>query len=355
MTTTSGYGRRVGDAWQTLSDRCIRGERDRSLTVWDDNRRAPAWPTSQVIAAAIARTPLVNDGWDEVDRLTNGLRDFWVGDAYCDMPRRALRRGHRYYDDNAWVALNLLQAAILKSQGDPAVSVAEEFSSARRILAFLQGGEDHERGGIWWRVGYDSRNACSTAPSGLVALRVVEVERALDIEGSDHSELVSFALRCAQFVESLTQSDGLVADNVNNRGEVELTRHSYNQGTALGLHLQLARITGDGVYLGKARKIAEAVQETFTGDRLWREPPCFVAILLRHLLALGAVDRDPRWSAFASDWLNRVEEQGRDPNTGFYIAGGIGHYDGSVSLDQAGVAQVQFLLDWPDDMRQWIC
>ncbi|MEW6555456.1 MAG: hypothetical protein AB1384_14360 [Actinomycetota bacterium] len=110
------------------------GRRRRRKTVvrdgpWLFARRATLWPLTQVLRAAVDLAAINLLDLEVTDRLLAGLEDHRNGDAYDSGPGN----GKRYYDDNAWLALALLDAAEL--------GVAGGAEAARRLLGFIRGGE----------------------------------------------------------------------------------------------------------------------------------------------------------------------------------------------------------------------
>lgn len=350
--------------WSALDDRCVRPSRGESLVVREGvGRAAAAWPTSQVVSAALARvgalvgTPRADEARSAYAGLDRGMRNFQVRNYFTESRVKSARRHAVFYDDNAWIALNLVEAALLQLQGVLPGDSLPNIVRARGVLHLLMWGQDTRDGGVLWQVGGDTRNACSTAPAGLLALRIVEAERAHGgIPLADHGELIAFAQRCAGFIELLRDSRGLIADHIRRDGRIEPSVYSYNQGTALGLSLQLHRITHDEVSLRSAHAGAVASVDYYSDDdRLWRESPAFVAIYLRHLATLRHHSGDDVGAALEADWLNRLTAEARNSRTGFYTRGGVGHYDGSVSLDQAGIVAARFAALWPPDLVPYLC
>ncbi len=134
----------------------------------------------------------------------------------------------RYYDDNEWLVLALLEThAIL---GDAAY-----LDRAERAMRFVLSGRDEFLGdGIYWRESdRASKNACSNAPAALAAYRLYEVTGNPEYLSAGNT-LLDWTLRTLADPE-----DGLVWDNVRLDGSVEKTKWSYN--TALTLQALGAR------------------------------------------------------------------------------------------------------------------
>jgi predicted alpha-1,6-mannanase (GH76 family) len=353
------------DGWQALRSRCIRERRGTSLIVVEGGQRdAHLWPTSQVVSAALARavvfattesaTALVVNPANDAADLDAGLARYQLADVYADSVRRVFSRPNVYFDDNAWIALNLLQTGLLQVRrvlpGDPNDAAAR----ARAVVEFLGTGESPD-GGVEWKLGGDTRNACSTAPAGLAALRLVELERVLNLTSDDHGELIAFAIRCSEFVLSLQNTEGVIADHLRADGSIEPSVYSYNQGTTIGLHLALGRIAESSAAIETAGALARTSTAYYTEpDRLWRESPAFVAILLRHLAVLRADTGTDVGQSLQTQWLAQALNA-RDPVTGFYTGNGIGSYDGSIALDQAGIVAALFVSLMPRDLVSDLC
>jgi len=290
---------------------------------WPGAGRAAVWPLSQVLAAAV---DLVRAGWieaAEVHELLTILDTYRDGDGFGPFPGER----PRYYDDNAWLALDLLDAADVLG----AAGLADR---AARTFRFIREGE-HPDGGVYWvESPRRSRHTCSTAPAGLVAVGLAE--RAADRDGRD--DLLAFAGRCdAYLTRALRRDDALYADKVDDDGTRDEAIYAYNQGTPVALAVARFDTTGDRSHLDDAEASAAASLAYFgVDDRLWRHEPCFNAIWLRNLRALG----DPAVEAVTAAYADRLWDEGRDPRTGWFTGGGIGRYDRGGVLDQAGVVQV---------------
>jgi hypothetical protein len=289
-------------------------------------RRASLWTLVNVIAgaadlAAIGRDP-------GVEQLLATLPRYRSGDAFAPAP------GHRsrYFDDNAW--LGLLSLRLFRRTGED-----EHVRLATDLLRFVRRGEAPQRG-VLWVEGSSSRNACSTAPAAELAI-------ALHLHQPDPDSM-AFAERSLDWLRrTLGRHDGLIADHVDG-DTVEPTVWSYNQGAAAGAHRLLALATDDPIAASVARRTGEASLGVFDNDRLWREPPPFLAVWFRELLA--SEDDGVRHAARArlASYLQRVIQQARDPRTGMFTAAGIGSYDGRSTIDQAAFVQLFALGDGID-------
>lgn len=319
---------RAALGWAALERVCVERDRRGHLLVRQGVRGQPAflWPYSQVLHAAVVLDRLRPGAHPVSPELLAGLASFRRGPALAD----SVGGRQRYFDDNAWVGL--------------AEVAAGERAMAEATATWVRTGED-PRGGVAWREGLDSRHACSTGAAALLVLRLAEGA------GADRTGALAFARRCRAFLAGpLARPDGLVADHVDADGRVQSTAWTYNQGLALGVDVLLHR-AGEAAALDRARELAGRTLAHFREqDRMWRQPPAFVAVLMRLLLLLHAADGDPAWPAAVDGYLERVWDVGRDPDSGVFRAGGIGRYDEGIALDQAALVGLLALRALPPDV-----
>lgn len=325
------HEQRAASAWSALSRDACRWGPCRAVVregPWPRAGRASLWPYGQVLAAALDLAPLGLGDPAALRRLRRGVLAYRRGRGYA-----ATAWGtERYYDDNAWLGLDLLQA------GDRA--------GARRVLRFVAAASLD--GGVYWvEHGPRSRHTCSTGPAAELAARLA---------AGGEPGARAFAGAALGFLRrELRGADGLYADHVGADGTVEPTLWSYNQGTPVGAGALWHRLTGDGAALVDARETADAALAHFSGDRLWSQAPAFNAIFFRNLLLLDALTGYPPAEPALAAYLDRVWEEARDPVTGWFTRGGIGRYERGGSLDQAGLVQLYALAAWPRSRRTDIC
>lgn len=304
---------------------------------WSGAGTASVWGLSQPLAAAVSMVRLGTLDPAALDPLLEVLERYRIGDAYGPFPGDA----NRYYDDNAWIGLDLVGVHL--ATGD-----AGALAGAERVLRFLREGE-HRRGGVRWVEQSGSpRNTCSTGPSAQLALWVHEL--------TGDQEALAFAQRCRAFLAgTLQREDLLYADNIDQAGRIDEAVYSYNQGTPVGVDVQLHRVTGDESFLDAASAAAQASLAHFgDGDRLWTHAPCFNAIWLRNLVLLDAVRPVPGLWSLIDGYAERLWTEGRNPSTGWFTEGGIGAYERGGVLDQGGVAQILALPAYPRELAATI-
>jgi hypothetical protein len=294
----------AADAWRALTRDAFRRRRG-GLRVVDGpgGRDAPLWPYVHVLWAA-ADIHLLGENVD-MDALAGHLERFARGEAYVATPRER----QRYFDDNAWLGLAALRLA--EATRDTGWS-----DLARRLATFLEQGE-HPAGGIRWREGSESRNTCSTASAAwLHAL----------LEGGGGIERAG---RWLDWLDAtLRRPDRLFADRIE-RDEVHPEAWTYNQGAIVAARAGIGR-ADDG--------LTDAIVAHWDADRLWREPPAFLAIAARAFFQQAPLRER------AVDWLDahllRMVDEARDPVSGWYVRGDLGSYDGRRTIDQAAIVQL---------------
>lgn len=331
------HAERAREAWRALAVNCTwnrGGERFALEGPGRGSAGAPLWPLSQVLAAAIdvaglqarADEPPGHDSDGLVTGLRRGLERYRIKEAYG--PNPGVR--NRYYDDNCWIALDLLR--LYELTGDQTAA-----ADAKRIFGFVAGGEASGGGIRWVEHPRDSRNTCSTAPAEQVALRLHRL-------GGDPA-LRQFAARCHDFLDRVLKArDGLYWDRVDDDGGVDRTFWSYNQGVPLGAEVLWYLLDGDPGHLDAAVRTAGAALDLYgRQDRLWRQPAAFNGVFFRELLSLHAQRPDDRYLHELDSYLDRAWSTARDPRTGLILGGGIGRYEGGGTIDHAALVQLYAL------------
>ncbi|MBF6170337.1 glycoside hydrolase family 76 protein [Nocardia blacklockiae] len=248
------------------------------------------WWQAQLLDCAVdaahrARTP---ERIDRVVALARGIRT-----------RNLTGWTNRYYDDMAWLALALERA-------DRLLGIRFGDAVGELRAALIDGW--HPIGAVPWRTGDDFYNTPAIGPTGIAMARLGELSRARAL-----SEFLHTRLRDAD--------SGLVLDGVHEPGgRVERTVHTYCQGVAIGLEVELARRTNEPVHHRRASDLIAATGERLTdagviaaaaGD----DSGLFMGILARYLaeaaLSLGdsTAARIVHASARAA-WRHRAEVDG---------------------------------------------
>ncbi len=245
---------------------------------------AHLWPLSRAMFATLdlagipAELVPKLDAAGELAYREAGLERYWSGAAYdSDVVARVRTGGDRYYDDNAWIGLWLVQ---LERMGRGSLG------RARELFDFARGGWDGRTdvphpGGVFWveqgigagRTNHD-RNCVSTAPNAALGLHLGETE--------EPARMIDWVERT---LDASGNGEGPFWDKVQGDGSIDRAVWTYNQGSVIGANLLLGRRE-------RAARIARLALERFAGAALVRQPPAFNAIYFHNLLRLHAETSD---------------------------------------------------------------
>lgn len=190
--------------------------------------------------------------------------------------------GERYYDDNEWVILGLLETYELTHQH-------RFLKQAEMLMKFVQTGESPDLGGgIWWRENQrDSKNTCSNAPAICCALRLYSLNH--------DPKLLMFAHRIYIWTNAHFQDhDGLYFDGLKTDGSIQKTKWSYNTALMLRANCLFYKITKEPIYLSEAQRIAAAAEKHWfrRSDGALKDDSQFAHLLCEALLDLTAIDHN---------------------------------------------------------------
>jgi len=219
---------------------------------------------------------------------TRGLEAYWDPaapvpgyNAWCSGPGGT----DKYYDDNAWVALDFVEA--FKATHDP-LFLQKAYATQRFVLS---GWDDTLGGGLYWKLDRQGKNACSNAPAAAAALSLVQTTRS--------QTQLAWALRIRDWTNShLQDTDGLYWDNVNMKGEVQKTKWTYNTALMIRTDLLLYRLKSDKSYLTEAKRLSNA------GLAAWTDPKTG---------SLQKTEDSPRFSNYFCEALLRLYDETHDP------------------------------------------
>jgi hypothetical protein len=270
--------------------------------------------------------------------------------------------GDRYYDDNAWVGLALIQLQRMR----PGAAGLER---AAELFRFAVAGWDcrpdvPSPGGVFWveqgrgmGTRNHDRNTVSNAPNAELGLHLAELTgTTLEAHGSTGAEDM-YGWVNATLGAGAPAGDpptGLFWDKLRGDHTVDRALWSYNQGSMIGANVLLQRrqlVGAHAPYLARAEAIARTALRHYQGS-LERQPPAFNAIFFRNLLLLHAAtgDTELRTEIHTAmrDYADHVWAQRRDRHDGFHFPNG-----GVTLLGQSAMVQVLALLAWdPEQYRQ---
>jgi len=287
---------------------------------------AEAWPLSQALAATIAVSAVPGVETDARSFVERGLHELAAlreGPVY-----RATADSEVYYDDNEWIAQDLLDWNAVQPDRAAVAGASAIFGAVVRAWDGDQATPC--AGGIYWTraAAVRDRNTVSTVNGALVGLRLYGL--------TGRPVYLYWARRMLDWVNRCMLSpDGLYWDHVRADGTVDRTEWSYNQGSPIAAYLLLYRSTGDRAALARAEALADGTLRAFDG-RWLSEPPEFAAIFFRHLLELAAVDGNTSYVAAAQAYADAAWNGLRDPGTGLFDAPA----GGTTLLGQAAFVQL---------------
>jgi rhamnogalacturonyl hydrolase YesR len=205
----------------------------------------------------------------------------------------------RYYDDNAWLVLGLLDAYRLF--GEP-----EYERAARDAMRFVLSGYDASAGGglFWHEQARHGKHAASTAPAAVAALAL---------------GMPVWTRRLYSWLRSTLRdpADGLYWDNVDVRtGRVETTKWSYNSALVLRCELDLAAYYDARVYRDRAVALADAcVRRWFDpAAGILRDDAAFAHLLAEALLQTAAATGIRRYREVVTVSLDTLWTRVRRPD-----------------------------------------
>jgi len=153
----------------------------------------------------------------------------------------------RYYDDNEWLVLGLVETS-------ERLNAPEYLHAARQGLAYVLSGEDDKLGGgIYWReTDKASKNTCSNAPAAAACLAVYRFTHDGTLLAKAE-ELYDWAKRTLQDPE-----DHLMWDNINLSGKIGKAKFSYNTALMIRTAAELARLTKEAKYEADTKEMVQA-------------------------------------------------------------------------------------------------
>jgi hypothetical protein len=337
------------------------------------------WPFTRALLGtlALAGAPGGHQYAPDVQDRLAGLERYWdrftFTPAYCSSaPGFFGGGGDKYYDDNAWVALALVQAQRM------GLSNSTSLRRAQQLWKFAQKGWDTDRGaripgGVFWvqqRSGAGltnhDRGTGATAGYAELAWHLHELtdNPAFDGDGEPIARprtigALNMANWVARYVDRSEQGEGPFWNVARPDGSIDTNLWSYNQGVMLGARVLQYRVTGDATFLDLAERIARQTLATFGGFRL--HPPSFNVMCFQNMLMLHAESRDEALRSSLRHAMERYAEWTWDASTGardsstnlFYFTDdgrpARGHQPARLQ-DQGAMVQLYALLEWsPDD------
>jgi hypothetical protein len=277
-------------------------------------RETQAWPISQAVSATIAVASIPGASTDAAAYARTGF------DQLVPLRQGSLYQAEAgasiYYDDNEWIAQDLLDWNAFRR--DPASVASAEAIFAGIVKAWDDDTSTPCTGGVYWTTASDvrDRNTVSTANGALVGLRLYAL--------THRPVFLYWSRRMLDWVnECMLAPNGLYWDHVAADGTVDRREWSYNQGSPIAAYVLLYETTRDRSALARAEQLADGTLSAFSGAWL-SEPPQFAAIFFRHILDLAADDGRSQYVAAAQSYADAAWDTLRDPQTGLLSTGLLG-------------------------------
>jgi len=268
--------------------------------------KAFLWPSSVQLGALIAAARVEPDMYLlPMKRYATALRkyrtnynnrwgmDVWPGPKPND----------RYYDDNAWMLLVLLE--LYEVSGE-----AEDLQWAKETYDFVMSGEDTNGGGgiYWHEEKRETKHACTVAPAIAGALRLYQL--------TGERPYLDTANRLYKWInDKLQDRDGLYFDKIYMAdGNIETTKWSYSSALMIRANCLFWEVTREQKYLLEAQRIARAAETHWvrTSDSLIADDSKFAHKLLEAFGRLSEYDHDPHWKEIVFRCCRSLYEKCRD-------------------------------------------
>jgi hypothetical protein len=331
------------------------------------------WPFSRALVGtlALAGTP-GGDRYaaDVRDRMV-GLERYWDRFAWTrayasSVPGFFGNAGDKYYDDNAWVSLALIQHYRM--------GFGTSLQRAEQLWKFAQNGWDTDRharipGGVFWvqqRTGAGltnhDRGTGATAGYAELGFHLHELTGNTAFDGDGDPVARPRALGATNMlnwvhrhVDRSGDGSGPFMNVARPDGSIDTNVWSYNQGVVIGARVLQYRLTRDTAFLLSAENIARQILTTF-GD-FTHHPPSFNVMCFQNMLMLCAESSDTQLTTQMRDAMERFADWTWDPANGvrdaatnlFYFTDGgrpaRGRQPARVQ-DQGAMVQLYALLEW---------
>ena len=249
-------------------------------------------------------------------RFVGALDAYWHADAnglfgYDASPNNGGL--DRYYDDNAWMALALVEAFEV-TRGRPYLARAEQ------TVKFVLSGRDAVLGdGIYWHEqAKKGKNTCANAPAVAAMLRVARHEPRDAAANLRREALAIYRWTIGKLRDP---ADGLMWDAVGLDGEVNRTKWTYNTALMIRSAVLLAQSAADAAesraFLADAGTQAEAAVKHWVDAATGaiKDGGRFAHLLADALVDLSDAAKEPRWRDVverAADfaWANARDAEG---------------------------------------------
>jgi hypothetical protein len=212
--------------------------------------------------------------------------------------------GDRYTDDNAWVALALLELYEITNNSTYLIRAR---STITFCMAFENGTGDIPDGGIrWHETSACGANVCSTGPTCLANL-IIYQKTGIASYLTDGMRLYNWLITSG-VQDSVT---GLYWQSINCSGGIDYGFLGYETALPLQAALRLYQITGTAEYLTEAQRLAAKMEAEFVNasTHAFKQQGCWGGHdMTNALVDLYAIDKNPHWMDVVSAYLVYVHD-----------------------------------------------
>ena len=309
------------------------------------------WDQGVQLSALAGAARVDKNRLDSLRRYVEALDAYWHADkdGLFGYDASANNSGlDRYYDDNEWMVLALVEAFEV-TQSRPYLARAEE------TVKFILSGRDGVLGdGIYWHEqAKKGKNTCANGPGVAAMLRVARYQPRDAAANLRREALAIYRWTNAKLRDP---ADGLMWDAVSLDGKVNRTKWTYNTALMIRSSILLAQSAANKAenesFAADARLQAEAAV------RHWVDPDTgaikdggrFAHLLADALVDLSDAAGEPRWRQVAEAAADHAWRRCRDAE---------GYFGGSWAeppkqgknkrelIDQASMARACARLSWP--------
>lgn len=241
----------------------------------------------------------------------------------------------RYYDDNAWMVMALVESYKVTTN-------SKYIGWAKEALTYVLSGEDTRLGGgIYWRETIKrSKHACSNAPSAAACLAVAQV-------GPD-AKLVEKAAELYRWTMANLRDpeDGLIWDNKALNGRVEKTKWTYNTALMIRSAVDLHRATKNDSYRLDALSMVSESRRRWLKNGTIEDEGKFAHLLFESWQKAGNAFPEVGFASSEAESIRNAVLKGRS-KAGYYPSrwGRPASSSRPMLLDQASAARAFWTSD----------
>lgn len=297
-------------------------------------RTAGIWPLSQVMSALSLLPDQSGHINSQLQSSISSLSQFGQAGLGYTARQGNKNEGNKFFDDNDWVAMDLVQNYRATGNKNDLAKAQEEFK-------FEESGWDSNRndkdpGGEFWKEEDSQRAAVSTGGAEQLALDLYDATPNTAANQKSRQNYLSFATQANDWMNETLKdpTNGLYHDDISSNGRVNKTEFTYNQGLMIGNETMLYKATGDKQYLNQAKQIADQSIAKFHSVGSTTNQMALTGIYCDNLELLNSVAPEQEYKAALTNYAEQVPAHlGAD---GLVKDAGV-----STITDQAGAIEIE--------------